>query len=123
MLSPTRKRALARLYGLTEEDYACILEAQQGRCAICDRSFSASRPPHVEHDHRSGVIRGLACHHCNYTVLSVLHEDPDLYARVAAYLRFPPAVTAIGEHRVPGAPPPPAGKQTRAALHPERTEP
>jgi recombination endonuclease VII len=106
MLSPTRRRALARLYGLSEEDYEAIWAQQQGRCGMCDRPFTAGRPAVVDHAHREPfVVRGLACSHCNLEIIGRLRDDPDLYARVAAYLRFPPAVTAIGEHRVPNAPP------------------
>jgi recombination endonuclease VII len=104
MLSPTRRRALARLYGLSEEDYEAIWAQQQGRCGMCDRPFTAGRPPHVDHSHSSGIVRGLLDQVCNYEMLG-RSEDPDYFARVAAYLRFPPAVTAIGQHRVPGSPP------------------
>jgi DNA-directed RNA polymerase subunit RPC12/RpoP len=105
-LTPARKATLARTYGLSVAAFEALWAYQFGRCALCGKRFTTSRTPHVDHDHRSGIIRGLACHYCNYTVLPMLRDDPDFFARVAAYLRYPPAVTAIGEHRVPGAPPP-----------------
>jgi recombination endonuclease VII len=106
MLSPTRRRALARLYGLTEEDFESIGEHQGWRCGMCDRPFGPNLAPQVDHAHREPfIVRGLLCARDNHDVLGHLTENPEYFSRAAAYLRFPPAVTAIGEHRVPGSPP------------------
>jgi len=56
-------------YGITPEDYKTLLEQQQGRCKICSSSeVSRSRSSYnlfVDHDHKTGKVRGLLCHHCN----------------------------------------------------------
>jgi hypothetical protein len=105
-LTPARKATLARRYGLSIADFDALWAFQFGRCALCGKPFSSSRLPQVDHAHREPyIVRGLLCAHDNHDVLGHLSEDPDYYARAAAYLRYPPAVTAIGHHRGPGAPP------------------
>lgn len=51
-------------YGMTEADYQQLFDKQCGVCAIC------GRPPHrrrlaVDHDHKTGSVRGLLCDACN----------------------------------------------------------
>jgi hypothetical protein len=64
---------LRRMYGLTIDWWAELLDAQNWRCAACKRGFRFTfqcppgypRPPHVDHDHQTGEIRGLLCGRCN----------------------------------------------------------
>jgi len=77
-------------YGITESDYARLLEAQGGRCAICGTD---SPPPGkagsthlcVDHDHGTGKIRGLLCRHCN-SALGLFGDDTVILARAIGYL-------------------------------------
>jgi hypothetical protein len=39
----------------------------------------------VDHDHRSGAVRGLLCNACN-TALGLLGEQPDRFREAAKYL-------------------------------------
>ena len=68
-LNPSERMTYNRLhkYGVTQETYSKLLEAQQGRCAICGGSPSNTRNNclHVDHDHETGAIRGLLCNNCN----------------------------------------------------------
>jgi len=57
---------LMHRYGLTIEDYNYILEQQGGVCEICRKPVSEfNKRLHVDHDHNTGVIRGLICSSCN----------------------------------------------------------
>jgi len=49
-------------YGLTEVDIEYLLARQQGVCAICRCTMARMV---VDHDHSTGVVRGLLCHPCN----------------------------------------------------------
>jgi hypothetical protein len=61
-----RSAELKRLYGITLNDYLEILEAQNGRCAICGTDVPGGKGAfHVDHCHTSNKVRGLLCHHCN----------------------------------------------------------
>lgn len=54
-------------YGITLEDYERILESQNGGCAICETTTPGGRGNrfHVDHNHETGVVRGLLCWTCN----------------------------------------------------------
>jgi hypothetical protein len=55
---------LKKTYGITIEEYDKILDAQGGVCAICGGGTSY-RHFSVDHNHRSGQVRGLLCRRCN----------------------------------------------------------
>ena len=59
------KYNLRAKYGLTLEDYDNMLEQQKGVCAICGGINPSGRRLAVDHDHKTGEIRGLLCQHCN----------------------------------------------------------
>ena len=50
-------------YGLSLKEYKILVEVQNNRCAICFAQFVAS--PNVDHDHKTGRVRGLTCGNCN----------------------------------------------------------
>jgi hypothetical protein len=57
-------------FGITVEEFNEVLIRQNGLCAICGVKFQNKRKkgPHVDHDHRTGKIRGLLCNSCNLAV-------------------------------------------------------
>lgn len=57
-----RKWAIKTRYGLTPAQVEAMREKQNGKCALCDKT---PRKFHIDHCHRTGVIRGLLCHACN----------------------------------------------------------
>lgn len=66
-----RKHSTANLlgrYGLTPADYASMLAAQGGACAICRRTPTDGKVLCVDHHHGSGRVRALLCHGCNNRV-------------------------------------------------------
>ena len=88
--SYAKYRNLMRLYGITPEQYDAMVAAQHGRCAICGR-IPTGRPPNghllqVDHDHETGLVRGLLCLRCNRAI-ALLRDDPAVARRAAAYLR------------------------------------
>jgi len=77
-----RKAFLLRLrYGMTQERVDGMLAAQAGRCAIC-RAMAAE---HVDHCHRTKVVRGLLCFGCNRG-LGKASDDLALLRRGLSYL-------------------------------------
>jgi hypothetical protein len=81
----SRKYHLKRKYGLTLEQYDEMLHAQNGVCAICGEPRPDERTLHIDHDHQTGVIRGLLCFRCN-NALGDFREEYELFRRAADYL-------------------------------------
>lgn len=83
-------RRMQREFGITPEQYLEILAIQGGVCAICSVRPKTRRLA-VDHNHRTGEVRGLLCTMCNHKVLGGAKENPDILRRAAAYLDEPPA--------------------------------
>lgn len=82
---------LAR-FGLTPDQYAEMLAAQNGACAICERPERVIDPRSgrvkslaVDHDHESGAVRGLLCQNCNKGIGN-LGDSADILIAAAMYL-------------------------------------
>jgi recombination endonuclease VII len=88
----THGQYVEKTYGISAEDYKKLYEAQGGRCAICKRATGAARRLAVDHDHKTGEVRGLLCKPCNrYGLGMFARDDPEIFDRAADYLRNPPA--------------------------------
>lgn len=103
-----RKQSAARhgahisaTYGITSEEYDAIYKAQGGVCAICRRASGKRRRLAVDHDHKTGFVRGLLCRPCNRNVLGHLRDDPAALDRAIGYLHHPPAFDVIGKRKAP----------------------
>lgn len=87
---------IKKQFGITLDQYELLLESQGGRCAICQRLPRSVRFA-VDHNHKTGVIRGLLCSPCNHKILGAAHEDAALLRRAADYLENPPAPAILTE--------------------------
>lgn len=65
------------IIGMTMERYEAMYESQVGLCAVCGRAEKAGRLLAVDHNHRSGAIRGLLCTKCN-TTLGWIEKHPQI---------------------------------------------
>lgn len=61
------KSALKCRYNITLDQYDEIFEQQNGVCAICGEPEIKKRLS-VDHDHKTGKIRGLLCQRCNFNL-------------------------------------------------------
>ena len=75
-------------YGLTVEQFDALLAAQNGVCAICGRpqTHKLWEELCVDHDHTTGKVRALLCHHCNVMV-GYAERDPKVLLMTYEYLR------------------------------------
>lgn len=83
-----RKRNLKIKYNLTPEEFAQMLAAQGGVCALCKTTESHGRYGCfvIDHDHDTGRVRGILCNQCNLA-LGQLGDSEDGILRAIAYLR------------------------------------
>ncbi len=98
-----REKRQQKVYGLTLEEKGELIEFQGGQC-ICGPWTGyngASRTLSTDHDHKTGVVRGALCKHCN-DLLGRIRDDPEYFRRMIAYLASPPAIRLFGNRIVPG---------------------
>lgn len=86
------------IFGITEDQYWALYEAQGGRCYICKTANGSARRLAVDHDHETGLVRGLLCGPDNLMIgrLRVLG-----LVNALEYLHNPPAIGVIGCQYVP----------------------
>jgi hypothetical protein len=76
----SREYHLRRRYGLTSAEVDAMIEAQGGTCAVCP-----GEAQHVDHDHETGLVRGILCFNCNQA-LGIARDVPKTLRALAAYL-------------------------------------
>jgi recombination endonuclease VII len=87
VIAERRRVVTLRQYGITPAEYDARLAAQDGRCAIC----RSEDPQHwsgrfqVDHDHATGLIRGLLCAPCNGGI-GLLGDTPTCLQAAINYL-------------------------------------
>lgn len=74
-----------RRYGLNTGEYDILFQVQNGLCAIC------GNPPEkkglaVDHNHKTGQVRGLLCIKCNNS-LGLLKENINTLEEMIKYLK------------------------------------
>ena len=90
-----RQRLLWVCYRLSEAKYKAISEFQGNVCAGCGEP-PRGRSLAVDHDHKTGRIRGLLCWHCNRAI-GIARDKADALSKLGAYLLSPTAPAALGE--------------------------
>lgn len=81
----SRKWQYKKKYGITVEDYDRMLVEQKGVCAICKGLPNGAGRYHVDHNHKTGEVRGLLCYRCN-ALLGKAKDDPGLLQVAIDYL-------------------------------------
>jgi hypothetical protein len=81
---------VAKTYGLGAGDYERLLAAQGGRCAIC-RARPKSKRLAVDHDHKTGAVRGLLCSRCNHDLMGSAWDSMAMASALWHYMNTPPA--------------------------------
>jgi len=76
---------LQRKYSMSQEEFDALLLKQSGACAICGSGKWNGKGPHVDHDHKTGNVRGILCNACN-TALGMVGDDPMIARSMAHYL-------------------------------------
>jgi hypothetical protein len=67
-------------------DYDRLYQIQQGNCAICKKhQTELGERLHVDHDHTTGIVRGLLCRNCNARILPTF-ENKERYELIVSYL-------------------------------------
>lgn len=81
---------LLNRFGISLNEYSQIYMEQGGKCAICGGTHAGTRNGKdktfaVDHDHKTGKVRGLLCEACN-TGIGKLKDDPEVLRSAIRYL-------------------------------------
>lgn len=82
-----RRSRLKQHYGLTLAQYETLSAKQNGACAICKRAETQQQHGKVvrlavDHDHKTGKVRGLLCVACNLALGKMNHDLERLRAAI-----------------------------------------
>lgn len=74
-------------YGLTVAEYEAIYQQQHGCCGICGLHASelSKGGLGIDHDHSTGIVRGLLCRRCN-AAIGGLGDSLELLHKAISYL-------------------------------------
>ncbi len=100
--SAAHARRVTTTYGIGPNAYTAILDAQNGRCYICQRATGAARRLAVDHDHTccpaggscGQCVRALLCSPCN-RLLGHLRDNTDALHRAITVIRDRPAQAVL----------------------------
>lgn len=110
------RRFKLRQFDMTEDEYDELLAYQGGSCWICQKKpQKGGKRLAVDHEHRTGLIRGLLCHTCNQ-MLGFMHENARLFARAAGYLDHPPALNVFRPPKRHRKAPPQTAEEARTIM-------
>lgn len=71
-------------HNITVDDFDLILCVQEHKCCICKSDFRETKAC-LDHNHTTGVIRGILCGHCN-SGIGFFRENPDFLNSAIDYL-------------------------------------
>jgi hypothetical protein len=75
-------------YDISRKNYLELCTKQDGKCAICGlapNNVGRNYSLHVDHDHKTGQVRGLVCINCNRG-LGAFSDSPEILQRAIDYL-------------------------------------
>lgn len=78
-----------KVYGISVEDYDKMFANQEGVCAICGSASSKRKGDKhlvVDHNHKTGKVRGLLCIQCN-AGLGMFEDDVNIIHNAEVYLQ------------------------------------
>lgn len=83
-----RNYHLKKCYGIVQADYERMMNYQDHKCAICSEELG--KKLFIDHNHETGEVRGLLCHHCN-SLLGYARDKAEILDRAMDYLTDFPA--------------------------------
>lgn len=95
--SASHAARIEKIYGLSPDDYDALLKLQGGKCAIC-RARPKSKRLAVDHDHKTGAVRGLLCSRCNHDLMGAAWDSAAMAKALLGYIEAPPTT---GQWRSP----------------------
>lgn len=80
----SRWSRIKKIYGITKDRFNEMHQKQDGKCDICKKNLK-DKSTHIDHNHKSGKVRGLLCNKCNQAI-GLMHESKSIIKNSLAYL-------------------------------------
>ena len=86
-----QKAHFKKRYNITPQEYEAMLEAQNYKCAICNKNAEDNKRGNkiqslnIDHCHKTKQIRGLLCHQCN-SGLGHFKDNTEFLLKAVDYL-------------------------------------
>ena len=74
-----------KAYNLEPHEYDKLMQDSNNLCMIC-KSPPGHKSLHIDHDHKTGKVRGLLCHGCN-TAIGLMKDDVNILTKAIQYLK------------------------------------
>lgn len=81
-MAKNKGKNLKNKYDISLEEYMKMASDQEGACAICRKT---PKVLNVDHNHTTGLVRGLLCPNCNHG-LGKFKDSQELLIKAAKYL-------------------------------------
>jgi len=83
-----QNRNMINKFGIGLNEYNQILFAQDGKCAICGKHHTEVKTRFcVDHDHKTGQVRGLLCKQCNFGI-GMFRDNKEVLKNAIKYLKY-----------------------------------
>lgn len=88
-------KGLLSSYGITSSDYDLLRQRQSNDCGVCQISLEElpTQQIHLDHDHQTGIIRGILCRKCNLRLGCV--DNKEWLSLAISYLSKPGIVPRV----------------------------
>jgi len=87
IINKNRNRYLKRKFGITIDDYNEMLTLQLSGCSICGKSINDNgNKLDIDHDHKTGKVRGLLCKNCNKGI-GLFYENINILEGAINYIK------------------------------------
>lgn len=90
---PPKEQYLLDNFLLRAADWQTIYDHQEGLCGVCGQPLD-NRIANTDHEHKSGLVRGILCFNCNRSIRE--YFTIDFVTKILEYLKNPPATAALG---------------------------
>jgi len=77
--------SIKKKYKVTKEQYLELLNKTGNKCFLCNKSPKNGKRLHLDHCHKTLVVRGLLCAECNW-YMSKFDNIPGFIEKVRSYL-------------------------------------
>jgi len=82
-----RNQYYLRTYGIDTAYYNKLLKAQKSKCGICGKTEKNNKQHFdIDHNHRTGQVRGLLCCYCNRRLLRYFRDNKTIAKGLVKYL-------------------------------------